>query len=86
MRQSWRLSEVFQALAIVWSSQENSVASQWVGHNELVQGDRASSRLQDPLTGTSSELESANLHLGDFEEALVVSDRSHNNDGLFSSQ
>jgi len=65
------------------ATEENAVGSLGVGKGELVEGDALTARSGDAGAGTSSELESANLHGRQIRtKADIVSDGASDNSGL----
>ena len=50
---------------------DHSVASTWVLHHKLVEGDAASTVLCDHSFGSASEVEGADLHCGDLHDAVI---------------
>ena len=57
-----------------------------VGHDHLVESHASAAGFRDASTGSLGELESGDLHLRDFEQALVVSDGADNDSGVLGER
>jgi hypothetical protein len=67
---------------VLWTSEEQGVASGWGSECQLIQCQAFSSSSNDASTRSSSKAESCNAELWDSQEAVVISDSTNNNDGL----
>ena len=81
-------SEVLEGLSLVGSTEENGVGAGGVLLGELIESEALSSSGKDSSSSGLGELESADLHLGDDEESLVIEDVANNDEhflfGLFA--
>jgi hypothetical protein len=71
----WAEAEVLDCLTgVLWSSEEQGVASSRSAESQLIQSQSLSSSSDDASTSSSSESESGNAELGDGQEAVVIGD------------
>lgn len=76
-------TEVLHSLTgILWTTEEESVGTSGGAHGEFVEGEALAASLQNASTGGAGKSESSDAHLGNLEEAVVVSDGADNNDRL----
>lgn len=83
VRTSTEVSDSFSGLS--WTSNDQSVLTLWSSNSQLVQSDTFTTSLQDSSSGTSSESQSSNGSLWEFENSGVVSDGTDNDNSLVSS-
>jgi hypothetical protein len=66
---------------VLWSSEEEGVASGWGTESQLVQSQNFTTSSKDASTGGSSETEGSNADLGNGQETVVIGDSANNDDG-----
>lgn len=80
---TWGLAEVsLSSAGLGGSSEENGVGALGRSQSELVQSDALTSSLDDARSSSLGELQGADSHLGDLEQAGVVRNSSDDNGGL----
>jgi len=67
---------------VLWSSQQESVASSRSTQSQLIQGQGLTTGGNDAGTGGSGEAESGNAELGNGQKTVVISDGTNDDDGL----
>lgn len=67
---------------VLWSSQQESVASSRSTLSQLIQSQGLTTGSDDASTGGSGETESGNAELGDSQETVVISDGTNDDNGL----
>lgn len=76
-------SKVLHSLAsILGSTEKKSVGSGGRPKSQLIQGQCLTTGLLDPGSGSSGESKSSDGQLGNSQEAVVIGDRSDNDDSL----
>lgn len=76
-------AKVFHGLSgVLWTSKQQCVRSRRRPESELIQSQSLTTSLFNPGSGGRSEAEGSNRQLWDREEAVVICDRSDNNNGL----
>jgi hypothetical protein len=82
----WTETEVSDSLSgVSWTSDEQSVLTQWGAGSQLVQSDSLTTSLDNLSTGTSGESQSGDCGLWELEDTVVIGDGTNNNNGLLSS-
>ena len=66
---------------ILGSTEDQSVASSRGAESQLVQGDRLTAGSNDASAGSSGKPESSDSRLGESEQAVVISDSAHDDNG-----
>ena len=75
-------TEMLDSLSgVLWSSEENGVASSWGSESQLIQGQGPTTGGKNAGTGGSSEAESSNADLWDGQKTVVISDGSDDDNG-----
>ena len=76
-------AEVLDGLtSVLGSTEKQSVCSSRSPESKLIQGQGLSTGLLDPGSGSSSKAQGSHRQLWDVKQAVVVSDRANNDDGL----
>lgn len=76
-------AEVLNSLTgVLWSAEEEGVASGRGTESELIQGEDLAAGGQDAGAGSGGEAEGRDAQLGDGQEAVVVGDGADDDDGL----
>lgn len=76
-------AEVFHGLSrVLGSTKKKSVGSGGRPKSQLIQGQCLTTGLLDPSPSSSSEAKSSDGQLGHCQEAVVIGDRSDNDDSL----
>ena len=79
----WAKTEVLDSLTgVLWSTEEEGVASGWGAESELIQGEDLTTGSQDAGTGSGGEAERSNAELWNSQETVVVGDGTDDNNGL----
>jgi hypothetical protein len=82
----WAETEVSDSLSgVSWTSDKQSVLTQWGAGSQLVQSDSLTTSLDNLSTGTSSKSQSSNGGLWELEDTVIIGDGTDNNNGLLSS-
>jgi len=66
---------------VLWSSEEEGVASGWGTESQLVQSQNFTTGSKDAGTGGSSETECSNAELGNGQETVVIGDSANDDNG-----
>lgn len=75
-------TEMLEGLSgVLWSSEENGVASSWGSESQLIQGQSLTTGCENAGTGGSSEAESSNADLWDGKETVVIGDGTNDDNG-----
>jgi hypothetical protein len=78
----WAEAEVLECLTgVLWSSEEEGVASGGSAESQLVQSQGLTASSNDASTSGSSESESGNAELGDGQETVVIGDGTNDHNG-----
>lgn len=67
---------------ILRSTKQQGIRTSRRPHGQLIQSERLTTSLLDPSPGGSGEAERGNGQLRDGQEAVVIGDGSHDDDGL----
>lgn len=79
----WSHSEVLDGLSgVLWSSEEEGVASGWSSQCQLIESQSLTTGCENASTSGSGEAESCNAELWDGQQTVVISDGTDNDDGL----
>jgi hypothetical protein len=79
----WAKAEMLDSLAgVLWSTEEEGVASSWRSQGQLIQGEDLTTGSQDTGAGSGGEAEGSNAEFWDSQKAVVVSHGSNHNDSL----
>ena len=79
----WSEAEVLNSLSgVLWSSEEQGVASSRSSKSQLIQSQNLSSSSENAGTSGSGEAKSRNAEHRDGQETVVISDSANNDDGL----
>lgn len=79
----WAKTEVLNSLTrVLWSSEEEGVASGWCSQGQLIQSKDLSTSGQDTSASSGGEAESSNAELWDGQKTVVIGNSSNDNDGL----
>lgn len=75
-------AEVLDSLTgVLGSTQDQSVAASGGAQSKLIQSDGLAASLDDASTSSSGESQSGNVDLGEGQQAVVIGDGAHNDDG-----
>lgn len=76
-------AEVLDSLTgVLGATEEDDVGASWGALGELVEGEALATSLLDAGTSGSGEAESADAHLRDLEEAVVIGDGANDSTDL----
>lgn len=76
-------AEVLDGLAgVLWSTEEESVASGWSAESKLVKGQALTTGSNDASTGSGGEAEGSNAELWNGQKTVVIGDGTDNDHGL----
>jgi len=79
----WPKTKVLHCLSsILWSPQQQRITPCRSSQSQLIQRKTLATRLFDPSSSRSGEAKGGDGDFGDGEEAVIVCDGTHNNDGL----
>lgn len=67
---------------VLGTTEQDGVGASGGTKSQLIEGEDLTTGLLDASASGSGETESGNRHLGDGEEAVVISDGANDNDGL----
>ena len=79
----WTETEVLDGLTgILWTSQQQSVATSWCAKCQLIEGQSLTTCSKDASTSSGSEAESSNTELWNGQETVVIGDGTNDDNGL----
>lgn len=79
----WSHAEMLDRLSgVLWSSQQNNVATSWGSQGQLIEGKTLATGLLNSSAGGRCESEGGDRELGDDLKSVIVCDGANNCDGL----
>lgn len=72
---------LYSLTGVLGSTQDQSVAASGGAQSKLIQSDGLAASLDDASTSSSGESQSGNVDLGEGQQAVVIGDGAHNDDG-----
>ena len=79
----WSETKVLDGLTgVLWTSQQQGVASGWCTESQLIEGQSLTTGSNDASTSGGGEAKSSNTELWDGQETVVIRDGTDNNNGL----